>query len=39
VGDQQLVAGDLLLEAQEPALVAGLHQFMQEGGRGGEADC
>ncbi len=38
VDDQELVAGHLLLQAQEPAFVAGLHQFVHEGGGGGEAD-
>ena len=38
VDDQELVAGHLLLQAQEPALVAGLHQFVYEGGGGDEAD-
>jgi hypothetical protein len=32
------VADHLLLEAQEPALVAGLHQLVDERGGGGEAD-
>ena len=37
VDDQELVAGQLLLQAQEPAFVSGLHQLVHEGGRGGEA--
>jgi hypothetical protein len=32
------VTGELTLEAQEPLVVAGLDQFMHEGGSGGEAD-
>jgi hypothetical protein len=38
VDDQELVAGHLLLQAQEPAFVAGLHQFMDQCCCGGEAD-
>jgi hypothetical protein len=37
VDDQELVAGHLLLQAQQPALVAGLHQLLHERGCGGEA--
>ena len=35
VDNQQLVAGELLLQAQEPLLVAGLDEFVNDGG--GEA--
>ena len=38
VDDQQLVAGELALQAQQPLLVAGLDQLVDQGGRGGEAD-
>jgi hypothetical protein len=38
VDDQQLVAGDLALQAQQPLLVASLDQFVDQGGGGGEAD-
>jgi hypothetical protein len=38
VDDQELVAGDLALQAQEPLLVAGLNQLLHEGGGGREAD-
>lgn len=38
VDDQQLAGGHLLLQAQEAALVAGLHQFVDQRGGGGEAD-
>ena len=32
------MAGHLLLQAQQPAFVAGLHQLVDQGGGGGEAD-
>ncbi len=32
------MAGHLLLEAQQPTLVAGFHQLVDQGGGGGEAD-
>ena len=38
VDDQQLVAGELALQAQQPLLVAGLDQLVDQGGGGGEAD-
>ena len=37
VDDQQLVAGKLSLQAQEPLLVVGLDEFMHNRGGGGEA--
>lgn len=37
VNDQQLVAGKLLLQAQEPLVVAGLDEFVNDGGGSGEA--
>ncbi len=39
IDDQQLVARDLLLEAQQLALVAGLDQLMDQSGGGDEADA
>ena len=39
IDDEQLVAGDLLLEAQQLALIARLDEFMDQGGGGGEADA
>jgi hypothetical protein len=38
VDNQQLLSDELLLEPQKPPLVAGFHQFVDEGGGGGEAD-
>jgi hypothetical protein len=38
VDDQEIVAGELLLQAQEPLLVARLDEFVDQGGGGGEAD-
>ena len=38
VDDQQLVAGDLLLQAEQAPLVAGLHQRIDQRGGRGEAD-
>ena len=38
VDDQQLVGGELALQAQQPLLVAGLDQLVDQGGGGGEAD-
>ena len=37
VDDEQLVTGELALQAQKPFLVAGLDQLMHEGGGGREA--
>ena len=37
VDDQQLVAGQLLLKAQEPLLIPGLQELMHQGRRGREA--
>ena len=37
IDDEQIVAGDLLLEAEQLLLVAGLDQFADQGGCGGEA--
>ena len=39
INDEQLVAGDLLLEAQQLPLITGLDEFMDQGGGGGEADA
>ena len=38
VDDQQLVTGELALQAEKPFLVAGLDQFVHEGGGGREAN-
>src|SRR6516162_10020864 len=38
IDNQQLVTDELTLQAQEPLVVAGLDQFMHEGGGGREAD-
>ena len=38
IDDQQFVAGDLLLEAEQLPLVAGLDQLADQGCGGGEAD-
>ena len=38
VDDQQPVGRELLLQAQQPALVPGLDQFVDQGRRRGEAD-
>ena len=37
IDDEQFVAGDLLLEAEQLLLVAGLDQLADQGGGGGEA--
>jgi len=38
IDDQQFVVCHLLLKAQQPAFVTGLHQFADESGGSGEAD-
>ena len=38
VDDQQFMAGDLLLQAEQAPLVAGLHQRIDQRGGRGEAD-
>ena len=38
VDDQQLDGCHLLLDAEQTALIAGLHQFVEQGSGGGEAD-
>src|SRR6185437_10579710 len=38
IDDQQLVGGELALQAQEPLLVARLHQLVDNGGCSREAD-
>ena len=38
VDDQQLEPDEFLLEPQKPPLIAGLHQFVDEGRCGGKAD-
>jgi hypothetical protein len=38
VDDEEPVAGHLLLEAEQPTLVAGLHQLVDQGGGSGEPD-
>ena len=38
VDDQQLVSGELALQAEEPLLVVGLDQLVNQGRRGDEAD-
>src|SRR5579859_2374477 len=38
IDDQELVAGELLVQAQQPFLVAGFHELMHQSGGGGEPD-
>lgn len=38
VDDQELVTHNLFLQTQQPTFIAGLHQFVDQRGGGGEAD-